>query len=87
MIYRLANAFHVEYTQILEGERVRSARVSDSAEQQSGYPQNTYELSSKEKELLLSFRMMTAEDQIRMSEQVSSLSKKKRSGNSLGHNE
>lgn len=65
MVYRLANAFHVDYTQILEGDSGRTAPLGDGGTLLQQYPRSTYELTAREQQLVLHYRMMTAEDQQR----------------------
>lgn len=77
MIYRLAKAFDVDYTEILEGDMPKRVSVADSGAASPQYPSKTYELSAKEQELVLRYRMMTAEDQLRLYDQLRELARKK----------
>ncbi len=79
MVYRLANAFHVDYTQILEGDSGRTAPLGDGGTLLQQYPRSTYELTAREQQLVLHYRMMTAEDQQRLYDQLRALAHKKRS--------
>ena len=77
MIYRLATAFHVDYTKILEGDTSKTVSLGDSGMLLPQYPRNTYELTAREQELVLRYRMMTIEDQQRIYEQLRALVRKK----------
>lgn len=79
MVYRLANAFHVDYTRILGDEPGKTASLGDGGSLLQQYPRSTYELTQREQQLVLHYRMMTVEDQQRLYEQLRALAHKKRS--------
>jgi len=70
MIYRLAAAFRVDYTQILGGDTGRTLSLGDSGTLQPQYPKRIYEISPREQELVLLYRMMSDEDQQYLYEQM-----------------